>query len=329
MSQRDQLLQIPKYVFSGLPAYLGGKRRLLPLVFAALTIAYPRQIWPTLTFLDPMSGGGSVALAAKWYGFQVKAGDIAERSLIVVKALIANHSQKLLPADVARLILRSRPIPVDGQQSIETRFAGLLVSADTFTEPLRSLMMLAIVNSYLQMFPMSRPSSTDARHAETGNWDLVSSKRLGHYLKALNRPLETSLLNAAHAINQSVIGGSGEIVTGHALQTIASSAAEIVYLDPPYSQTIGYVDNYRRLDQMLEDTQASNDIPTLDELFEASSRTPTVVLSYGGPRVALDVVINQIERHRPVTNALEVPYRHLKSISKKGSHEYVILCSRN
>jgi len=85
---------------NALPAYLGGKRKLAPLIFALLATRVPRSGWPQLTFVDPFLGGGSMSLLAKAYGFEVHCNDVAYRSALVGHALIANSSVTLSDADV-------------------------------------------------------------------------------------------------------------------------------------------------------------------------------------------------------------------------------------
>ncbi len=48
-----------------MPSYLGGKRRLCPVIFREIDRVVPRRTWATLCFLDAFLGGGSVALYAK------------------------------------------------------------------------------------------------------------------------------------------------------------------------------------------------------------------------------------------------------------------------
>src|SRR2546427_12257831 len=75
-------------MWSSLFPYLGGKRRLCPLIFREIDRVVPRRLWPGLTFLDAFLGGGSVSLGAKAQGFKVVATDIAERSIVGGQALI-------------------------------------------------------------------------------------------------------------------------------------------------------------------------------------------------------------------------------------------------
>ena len=326
MPHDTRLLSPPNRVFNGLPPYLGGKRRLVPIIFASLATVVPPAVWPSLKFLDPMSGGGSVALAAKWYGFDVLAGDVAERALLVARALIGNHLRKIQPVDIARL-LANVAFPLDRDDiHLEKPYATLLGAAATFSEPLQSLLRLTIVNSYLRVFPMSLPSASDSRHVISRDWDRISSRRVGHYLRALNRPIESALISGATSVNRSVLGGRGEVIEGCALDAIRGSGADVTYLDPPYVDTSGYDDNYRKLDELLGDKRLPEPAPQLDELLETASGVPVVVLSYGGPSVTLYSLVSQISRHRPVTNAIAVPYRHLRSISKEGTNEYIVIC---
>ena len=45
-------------LFDALPPYLGGKRRLAPLILADLAAELPPAEWPRASFCDPMGGGG-------------------------------------------------------------------------------------------------------------------------------------------------------------------------------------------------------------------------------------------------------------------------------
>src|ERR687898_542334 len=92
--------------FRALPAYLGGKRRLTPLIFAALNEVVPREEWSGAIFLDPFLGGGSVSLHAKAVGFEVHCNDVAFRSALIGHALIENSVVHLTSADLENLLER-------------------------------------------------------------------------------------------------------------------------------------------------------------------------------------------------------------------------------
>src|SRR5881397_3020995 len=89
-------------LWASLPPYLGGKRRLCPLIFREIDRLVPRRLWARLTFLDGFLGGGSVSLYAKAQGFRVVATDIAERAMVIGRALIENSRVRLTREDVVR-----------------------------------------------------------------------------------------------------------------------------------------------------------------------------------------------------------------------------------
>src|SRR2546428_4248549 len=91
-------------MWSALYPYLGGKRRLCPLIFREIDRVVPRRLWSGLTFLDAFLGGGSVSMGAKAQGFRVIATDIAERSIVVGQALIENTRVRLTREDALRLL---------------------------------------------------------------------------------------------------------------------------------------------------------------------------------------------------------------------------------
>src|SRR5438093_4638922 len=98
-------------LWSALPPYLGGKRRLCPLIFREIDRILPRRLWAGRSFLDAFLGGGSVSLYAKAQGFRAVATDIAARSITIGRALIENSRVKLTREDVLRLAAPSEAAP--------------------------------------------------------------------------------------------------------------------------------------------------------------------------------------------------------------------------
>ena len=101
-------------IWSALPPYLGGKRRLCPLIFREVDRLVQRRHWREMTFLDGFLGGGSVSLYAKAQGFRVVATDIAERAIAVGQALIENSRVRLTYQDVL-LSIPTIPIACSGR----------------------------------------------------------------------------------------------------------------------------------------------------------------------------------------------------------------------
>ena len=80
-------------LFDALPPYLGGKRRLAPLILADLAAELPAAEWPGASFCDPMCGGGAVApyvahRAAGHPGPHVRAAGTTMKDGLAIPALL-------------------------------------------------------------------------------------------------------------------------------------------------------------------------------------------------------------------------------------------------
>lgn len=328
--------------FRALPAYLGGKRRLCPLIFSLSAEQLPRRQWPESTLLDPFSSGGAVALYAKAQGFFVVASDLAERAAIVARALIANSSTRIGREDVLdlfrepdgaypRAVAREAPEVFSAAQA--EWFDRALARARRRSEPTRSLLLLVAIKVALRCQPMSMLTATDARHAHAGDFDRVSPRRLGHYLRAQQGLLTVDAVwRLAEDVNAGVFGGRGAARQGDAREVIADSAADVLYLDPPYPGTSRYEREYAALDAALGDVPPERPPPTLEQLLDAARDIPLVVLSYGGPTVTLDELVESVNVHREVVRAVAIPYPHLRSIASKekndANREFIVLARR-
>lgn len=324
---------------TALPPYLGSKRRLAPLIFALLAEELPRSAWSDARLSDPFCGGGDVSLYAKAQGFHVIASDHAARSAIVAQALIANSTVRLRPEDIAQLAGASAPegaaqafVPKVFTPAQAEWVDGAATHIEEKPEPLRSLLTLVLIKQVLRFQPMSLLSATDVAAAASGDFDRVSSRRLGHYLRQARRPSTTTLQRIARDINGGVFGGSGEAHREDALELIPRTDAEVIYLDPPYPGTTGYDDAYSPLDAILGESHLLSKPPALTELLEASGHIPLWVLSYGGPTLTLEQLVATVSRFRPVCRALAVPYAHLRSIASEvknaNNQELIVIAGR-
>ena len=323
-----------------LPAYLGGKRRLAPLIISLLAEAVPRDRWTGLTFLDPCCGGGAIALTAKAHGFRVVASDLALRAVVPARALVANSQTRLTRSQVADLFRE----PEGDYPRVASRHTNgalpagpaawidrAIARATARPEPVRSLLLLAIIKLVLRLQPMSVLDASDAEAAATGDFDRVSPRRLGHYLRANGRFTPQAVWRVAQQVNAGVFGGSGVALQGDAVDVIAATAADVLYLDPPYPKTTGYAQTYAVLDELLGDDLSDSSAPSLDALLAAAAHIPVVVLSYGGPTADLKRLTKLVGRYRRARQALEIPYPHLRSVAReersRANREYLIVAT--
>ena len=330
--------------FRALPAYLGGKRRLAPIIFALLNGAVPRDCWRDLTFVDPFLGGGSVSLFAKAQGFRVACNDLALRSAAIGRALIVNGSTKLGAEDLAALLRRpehaylhtvsERYSPSIFPQAHAALLDRVMHNLQEFEEPLRSLAILLVVKWALRIQPMSMLRGTDARAAHEGDLDRVSPHRLGHYMNAQSLLAPHAWRALADDVNAGVFPGRGKASQRDTLDFLADVNGDVVYLDPPYPGTTSYEREYAVLDDLLEGkkrapSRYSQSKEMLPELFAASAHIPVWLVSLNNAAMAVEEFVSMIKKHRRDVRALEIPYRHLASIASEAKNEenreYIVL----
>ena len=338
----------PKH-FNALPAYLGGKRALVPVIFALLNQYIDRSSWAGMTFVDPFLGGGSVSLTPKELGFRVVCNDLALRSAVVGRALIANSSVCLTEADVLALL---REPACDYSKTAQERFVPGVFSAahasavdralywagsDACAEPKRSLARLLVIKWLLRVQPMSMLRGTDAKAAFSGDLDRVSSRRVGHYLRSFSLLEPSAWWRLAQEINHGVFPGSGEAHQTDALTFLGEVEGYVVYLDPPYPGTTSYEREYSVLDELLEGrcyeiSPYSRSADPLPELFRACERVPVWVVSFNNSVLSLEELETMIRSHRANVTSVRVPYRHLGSIASEEKNakneEYIVLATR-
>ena len=333
-------------MYRALPPFLGGKRKLVHLIFSALATAVPRSDWRSLRFIDPFLGGCSVSLFAKAQGFHVVCNDLALRSIAVGRALIVNGSVTFDPADLAAL-LKKPPGPYG--RTAEERYSPVVLprrhavlldralqNLKVFSEPKRSLAILLLIKWVLRIQPMSMLRGTDARAAFEGDLDRVSPRRLGHYLRGERLLRPGAWLSLAEEVNGGVFSGEGEAHQGDALTFLESKGGDVVYLDPPYPGTTSYEREYAVLDDLLEGqirpvSSFSRSADLLPALFEACRHIPVWLLSLNNACLSLEELLDLVRRHRRNVRAVEVPYRHLGSIASEEKNaknrEFIVLAT--
>ncbi len=331
--------------FRALPAYVGGKRRLCPLIFGLLSSVLPERDWPGLRFVDPFLGGGSVSLYAKARGCHVVANDLALRSVVIGQALLANSTRRISAADVAQLLTPSGC----GDHQAEERFVPsvfsrphaqlidrALANLASFDEPLRSLATLLLIKWILRIQPMSMLRGTDARAAFEGDLDRVSPRRLRHYLESRGLLSLPAWLRLADDVNAGVFPGTGEVYQEDAHSFLAHAAGDVVYLDSPYPRTASYEHEYAVLDELLEGERRpvsafSRSQDVLPSLLDACANIPVWLISLNNAVLSLDELEDLVRPHRRYVRSIAVPYRHLGSIASKeknhANQEFIVLAT--
>lgn len=323
---------------SGLPAYPGGKRRLLGRTFRHLP-----KVAEAPTFVDPFLGGGSVSLMAKARGYRVVCNDLALRSVVVGKALIENSRVTLSEADTLRLFVPHG----DAGTFVQDRFGGkvltqkhaafldnaLTVARDA-AEPKRCLLLLLLQKYVLRCRPMGNFGARRVvEQLEEGDWDSMNTNFVRDALARTIHGHPKSLLDRLRKqVNAGVFsnGQRNEVHQMDALEFVQQAEGDVLYLDPPYAGTSAYESALRPLDEILaghpiepERSRFSSrgGLQALAELLDSAKRFPIWALSYGNAEASLDDVVRLVEKFRPVQHAEAFRYVHCTGLAGEEHRE--------
>jgi adenine-specific DNA-methyltransferase len=329
-----------------LPPYLGGKRRLCPLIFREIDRLVPRRHWPGLTFLDGFLGGGSVSLYAKAQGFRVVATDIAARAIMVGQAVVANSRVRLIREDVLRLLApRSGPPGRIETQLVPSVFtmnigrfldAALETAAQTGDVAKAALLRLLAIRVALLSHPMSQVRPGTVYRATTGEWESITESCRYHYVEGLRLTTPAKLWEVAQMLNAGVFQGEATVIQRSILEVLPEIRADVAYFDPPYAGVMSYEKEYRIIDQLLEGSArptspftARDGAALIDTLLERAGHIPVWLLSFGNEVTALEELEAKMARLGRRTKAIAIKYQHLPAVAteekKRDNREFLVV----
>jgi 16S rRNA G966 N2-methylase RsmD len=332
--------------FGALYPYLGGKRRLCPLVFREIDRVLPRRLWSGLTLLDGFSGGGAISLFAKAQGFRVVAVDIAERAHIVAQGLVANSRVRLTRDDVLRLL-----VPRTGEAGpVESTYApsaftveqarfldNALDAADRSADQAkRALYRLLAVRVAMLVHPLSQVRPGTIERVTSGGWESVSEKCVRHYVEGPRILRIDRLWPLAQRINVGVFEGQGTAIKGDIFEVLSTVQADVAYFDPPYAGTRSYEAEYKTLDAILGDAERPMSAFSrragagmLDEVLRCAAHIPVWVLSFGNAVADLADLEAKMKALGRETRATAVQYAHKESVASEAkkalNKEFVVV----
>ena len=325
-------------LWSALPPYLGGKRRLCPLIFREVDRIVPRRHWPEMTFLDGFLGGGSVSLYAKAQGFKVVATDVALRSITVGDALIGNSRVRLTREEVLKLAQDpgGAPGPIEAKYAPSTftheqaRFLErALALADQTADTARAaLYRLLAIRVALLAHPMSQVRAGTIHRLETGEYESITESCLNHYVDGLRLTRPARLWELAQQINAGIFAGEARVLRESVIEALPGIEADVAYFDPPYPGVMSYEKEYRIIDQLLEGSTrptspftAKTGASVIDLLFDQATHIPIWLLSLGNAVVGIDELEGKMTRFGRRTKAIEIEYQHMPAVATEEKKE--------
>lgn len=333
-------------IWGALPPYLGGKRRLCPLIFRELDRVLPRRFWPGMTFLDGFMGGGSVSLYAKAQGFKVIATDIAERSIIVGKALIENSRVRLTYEDILRVAgdaespsgqIEQRHVPQVFTREQARLLDRTLTTAGETKDPAKAaLLQLLAIRVALLAHPMSSVRSGTIHRVTTGEFEAITPSCVERYIEGLRLVRPGRLWELAERINSGVFQGEAEVQKADVIERLPEIKAEVAYFDPPYPGVASYEREYRVIDEIFEGAvltkspfSTKNGASMLDRLFARAQHVPVWILSLGNAQVTLEELETQMRRQGREVRTTTIRYQHkaaqASAEKRRANREFILV----
>ena len=335
--------------FDALPAYPGGKRKLLPQILRHIPL-----LEKTLRIADPFLGGGSVALALKARGYEVLGSDIAERSCLAGRALVENDHLRVTDIDRARL-LTPRTVESFVERHFTPRYLSekharavdlMLANLDGFEGLKRDLLKYAVLKYLLALMPFNQFSASGSYWVPLAEGDFDQIRQPYHvHLKTAFLPPATLLRRVAKTISRGIFG-NGQHNQAHQMDAFdfldQHQDIDILYLDPPYAGTLSYEKEFARLDQILAlDLDAALPVSAFSQkgalhqvgrLFEGTTHVPLTILSYGNAEASLEELVALVRKHRSHVEAHEIHYPHMQNRASKQktaqNREFLLVARR-
>lgn len=331
-----------------LPPYFGGKQKLLGTIFAQMP--KPAEA-PVL--VDAFLGGGSISLYAKAKGYTVLCNDISLRSAVVGRALIENDRVKLTETDMWRLL---RP---NDYRFVRDHLAHLFTpedaeTLDTMMGNIRGEMDPESVRYYLYLLVVILFVLRYRKYGDFGNegiyWPLVNREnamiKKTHFksVQRIVKPPTQKLAAVIKAINSGVFGNGKEnkFTQSDVLDFLdgVNAQADIIYFDPPYYGCTSYEETYQVLDSILAGSLVKPNksgfnkegaLNLLREMFRRATKAPLWIISYGGPKVGVQDLIDVVQEFRPA-QAVQLEYTYnfgnVKQDSEGRETEFLIRAER-
>lgn len=287
-----------------------------------------------------------MSLFAKAQGFRVVATDIAERSIIIGRALIENSRIRLIRQDILRLLephdWPSGSIEATMSPSVFTstqaRFldSALRLAGEMPDPPKANMIRLLALRFALLCHPYAQVRKGTAHRMTTGEYECITESALYHYADALRLATPGKLWALAEQINAGVFEGRATVMKRSVLEALPEIQADVAYFDPPYPGVMSYEREYRVIDEIFEGTSrptspftAKDGHNMIDPLFERAQRIPIWVLSLGNAVVSIEELEAKMVKFGRKTKAIALHYQHLPAVAtvekKATNQEFLVI----
>jgi hypothetical protein len=272
--------------------------------------------------------------------------DIAERAIVIGRALIENSRVRLRREDVLRLLApHDRPPgPVESAMApsvftqAQARFLDTaLEAAKSAPDPaMGSLIAFLAMRVALLAHPYSQVRKGTIHRMTSGEYESITESAVYHYVDGLRLTTPRKLWAIAQQINAGVFEGRGRVMKRSVLEALPEISADVAYFDPPYPGVMSYEREYKVIDAILEGVTrptspftAKDGHQVIDTLLERALHIPVWVLSLGNAVVSVEELEAKMARHGRGTKAIEMKYQHLPAVAteekKRTNREFLVI----
>lgn len=258
-----------KKAANALPAYFGGKRKILERIFHG---ALPNEG----TFVDPMSGSMSIPLAAKILGHDVIANDRSFGSFVIGKALIENEHHKidlsLVPELITDIDSDNFVVSTFGDIHLPTQIARFSDNIYGHVQQMNSerwvyLLLLYRFLTFMAPYNLYRYPGL-MKGFLNNTYPQSMQGHINKWIKNIEDPVPT-LLKISNQINEAVFSGTGFVYQQDVFEFLEQAKGDILYLDPPYAGAgIPYERGYEVIEQMMERKQIVRENSVFNDLTQ-------------------------------------------------------------
>jgi adenine-specific DNA methylase len=340
--------------FNALPPIPGGKRSLATSIFTKLRTAVPPTDFSSLRFIDAFAGGGAISLMAKAYGVQaLYSNDWSLRTQAVIQGLLQNDRIYFTDWYLCALIqendLPDGFVVTEFPEFFSVRHAQALDQVFQAIQgvhcPIKKAMGRVLLTHLVMDFSCFGTSvgGSNRPFVEVLNgqasWEGLNPKRLqdGSFKKLLF-PARQVIQKRVKTINDGVFASSTQVYGSQmdVFEFIPSIQGDVLYLDPPYPNTLSYEKLNVILDQILLGktlpqqnpvSPFTQDSDALYELLLKARHIPIWLISLNNKVFSLEELKALVQRADPyrTVQGWARAYKHMAHVSKTQNNQELLI----
>lgn len=316
-----------QYLSATIP-WLGGKRA----VAREIMMVINREHEKPGVLADAFLGAGSISIAAKALGWEVRANDMSPISEAVGHALVKNRNWRLREEEIAMALIAPPDVDLPPEKELALpRNCRTLLARMVYVERDLSGMSRWMARAWIAKTAISMATwGVPTMAAGLRTWDQLTPGQ-AQQLKRSGRPMALAR-KMAETLNNGVFdnGRDNTFTRGDALDFIGEQAGEVdcLYLDPPYPGTLSYEQVYAGVAHLLDVDTPTTPSPwsaedgwnLLGDALDQADGIPMVVVSMG-KGADPDRIVEMMTERGWEAGHQSLDLKHLASLKKEHDED--------